>query len=272
MGSTGAPFPKRPRLRFSRSKTGCLTCRRRRKKCDESVPCNGCVSRGLECIWPEETQLIRDSTKPSPSSPFSSSSSSTSHNGPPGSLYGGAHAIQDASSPSTSVLLNNDRAAISRVRSNSCGSSTASFAVPNAVTSPTCLFLSRTLSPSPFRLEAMPPTSQLILHYYLQEGAAKLSPKPTQSNPFITQVLPRAMCDETLMRAVLALGGALLELKYDQSSPILQTAWGHYAQVLGDLRQTFQDLSATPCRQYLRLLLILVILAHAEVGRLIFCI
>ncbi|KAL6245741.1 hypothetical protein RBB50_006894 [Rhinocladiella similis] len=66
------------------------------------------------------------------------------------------------------------------------------------------------------------------------------------------------------MNAVLALGGTLLELNYDQSNPILQTAWGHYAKVLGDLRRTFQDLSAHPCQRYLRVLLVLLILAHAE--------
>lgn len=36
-----------------RSKTGCLTCRRRKKKCDETKPkCNTCVRLKLECEWP----------------------------------------------------------------------------------------------------------------------------------------------------------------------------------------------------------------------------
>ncbi|KAH6888503.1 fungal-specific transcription factor domain-containing protein [Thelonectria olida] len=34
----------------SRTKTGCWTCRLRRKKCDESIPaCSNCVSRNLDC-------------------------------------------------------------------------------------------------------------------------------------------------------------------------------------------------------------------------------
>lgn len=39
----------------SRCKTGCLTCRRRRKKCDESSypSCKNCLSNGLSCTWPE---------------------------------------------------------------------------------------------------------------------------------------------------------------------------------------------------------------------------
>lgn len=35
-----------------RVKTGCVRCRRRRKKCDESKPtCRGCARLGLSCIW-----------------------------------------------------------------------------------------------------------------------------------------------------------------------------------------------------------------------------
>lgn len=44
--------PAKPR---SRSRTGCFTCRRRKKKCDESsLPkCKNCIANKLECTWPE---------------------------------------------------------------------------------------------------------------------------------------------------------------------------------------------------------------------------
>ncbi|KAE8140069.1 fungal-specific transcription factor domain-containing protein [Aspergillus pseudotamarii] len=43
--------PKKPH-RF-RSLTGCLTCRRRKKKCDETRPkCMGCNRNHEQCIWP----------------------------------------------------------------------------------------------------------------------------------------------------------------------------------------------------------------------------
>lgn len=38
-----------------RTKTGCLTCRRRKKKCDESIEggkCQGCTRNFLDCCWP----------------------------------------------------------------------------------------------------------------------------------------------------------------------------------------------------------------------------
>ncbi|CAE6414701.1 unnamed protein product [Rhizoctonia solani] len=37
-----------------RSKNGCLTCRRRRKKCDEKLPvCSRCERSETQCIWPQ---------------------------------------------------------------------------------------------------------------------------------------------------------------------------------------------------------------------------
>nr|RBQ91658.1 hypothetical protein FVER53263_02340 [Fusarium verticillioides] len=37
-----------------RSRTGCFTCRKRKKKCDESKPiCSGCKRNKLDCVWPE---------------------------------------------------------------------------------------------------------------------------------------------------------------------------------------------------------------------------
>ncbi len=36
-----------------RTRTGCLCCRRRHKKCDELKPsCKFCISKGLKCEWP----------------------------------------------------------------------------------------------------------------------------------------------------------------------------------------------------------------------------
>lgn len=40
------------RRQSTRSKTGCTTCRQRKKKCDETHPtCNYCQKRGLSCEW-----------------------------------------------------------------------------------------------------------------------------------------------------------------------------------------------------------------------------
>lgn len=52
-----------------RSVTGCLTCRRRKKKCDETRPtCDACNRNFLECSWPQNV------TNKSKSKPFALSS------------------------------------------------------------------------------------------------------------------------------------------------------------------------------------------------------
>lgn len=48
----GAPFPQRPRAKYSRTINGCLNCRRRRKRCDEHRPhCIACQRNKLLCVW-----------------------------------------------------------------------------------------------------------------------------------------------------------------------------------------------------------------------------
>ncbi|KAF4440603.1 Transcriptional activator UGA3 [Fusarium acutatum] len=51
----GAPFPTKWRRNHPRSKNGCLTCRTKRKKCDEVKPvCSSCTRTGQECVWPTQ--------------------------------------------------------------------------------------------------------------------------------------------------------------------------------------------------------------------------
>uniref|UniRef100_A0A8H7N3N2 Zn(2)-C6 fungal-type domain-containing protein n=1 Tax=Bionectria ochroleuca TaxID=29856 RepID=A0A8H7N3N2_BIOOC len=50
---------KRPARARLRTKTGCLTCRQRRVKCDEALPiCQSCGSANRECRWPKPNDNI----------------------------------------------------------------------------------------------------------------------------------------------------------------------------------------------------------------------
>ncbi|KAK8438501.1 hypothetical protein ACI3LY_004821 [Candidozyma auris] len=45
---------KKPLKSYKRSSTGCLSCKRRKIKCDETKDrCNNCVARKLDCQWPQ---------------------------------------------------------------------------------------------------------------------------------------------------------------------------------------------------------------------------
>ncbi|KAL1580966.1 hypothetical protein MG5_00739 [Candida albicans P57072] len=51
------------KIKRTRSKTGCLTCRKRKKKCDENKPkCNSCIHLNKECIWPSKDNIISTDT------------------------------------------------------------------------------------------------------------------------------------------------------------------------------------------------------------------
>ncbi|KAG7876422.1 hypothetical protein KL938_004490 [Ogataea parapolymorpha] len=53
---SGKPKKETPPAK-RRVRTGCLTCRRKHKKCDENRPkCDFCTAKGLECVWPEEVK------------------------------------------------------------------------------------------------------------------------------------------------------------------------------------------------------------------------
>lgn len=43
---------KRPQVKRTRTRTGCLNCRRKKRKCDEGRPaCGSCIRRGQPCEW-----------------------------------------------------------------------------------------------------------------------------------------------------------------------------------------------------------------------------
>ncbi|KAJ3829958.1 hypothetical protein F5880DRAFT_1459682, partial [Lentinula raphanica] len=45
---------QRKRPKYTRSKTGCLTCRVKKIKCDEAKPtCARCLHGQRDCTWPE---------------------------------------------------------------------------------------------------------------------------------------------------------------------------------------------------------------------------
>ncbi|KAB5592718.1 hypothetical protein CTheo_3861 [Ceratobasidium theobromae] len=74
-----------------RSKTGCLTCKRRHRKCDETHPiCRRCVSSGLECYFAQRDNRVGITRSSGASTPefFSSSSASSSQFSPNGQFHG----------------------------------------------------------------------------------------------------------------------------------------------------------------------------------------
>ncbi|KAJ3482174.1 hypothetical protein NLI96_g7162 [Meripilus lineatus] len=94
--------PQRKRPKYTRSKTGCLTCRGKKIKCDETKPnCMRCTHGQRECTWPEGVPTRK---KPAPRKEQSSSQPSTPLESPvidarPSTA--GSSGVSDASTPPT---------------------------------------------------------------------------------------------------------------------------------------------------------------------------
>ncbi|KAJ7072090.1 hypothetical protein C8F01DRAFT_228606 [Mycena amicta] len=95
-----APPPRqepttRKRPKYTRSKTGCLTCRVKKIKCDEAKPsCMRCAHGQRDCTWPEgvPTRKRASSVKESPDS---------GSNGPSTASSTASPGISEASSPTS---------------------------------------------------------------------------------------------------------------------------------------------------------------------------
>lgn len=259
------------RKAFTRAKTGCLTCRERRKKCDELKPsCTGCTRNFIHCRWPVAQDAQRVSTRSRPQSTSSSSS------------------VRWKESESVSVLP------ISPISSGGETPSTGPFfdedsfssrdAPPPDLTvldvesdgqdeTPEAIIkwqpaLSSFISAE--RAVVLTPSSLLLLQHYLDATSTFLVAKPWSSNPFVTVVLPLAYSDDLLMHSVLALSGTHLSFKKGGDLDIQLATRQHYSLLLRNLRSIFASESAhDDVRRTLRLLLVLVILCHVEVNSLV---
>ncbi|KAI0344668.1 hypothetical protein BDW22DRAFT_1427351 [Trametopsis cervina] len=65
MASMSQPEPlQRKRPKYTRSKTGCLTCRTKKVKCDEEKPdCARCHASNRKCVWPDGLATRKRSTR-----------------------------------------------------------------------------------------------------------------------------------------------------------------------------------------------------------------
>ncbi|KAJ6153667.1 hypothetical protein N7470_006626 [Penicillium chermesinum] len=243
--------PDRERTRIVRVRTGCLTCRRRKKKCDEVHPiCGGCVRNDLGCQWPTTIPGRRNSGSPkdiptdaerrrsSPggsleelgivSIPGSASSrrlSSVSSIGAP-SAEGGDLVDLDGA-----TIL--DAEALHRKASvaNSIGN------IEEVVASPSMVghVVPRTLS----MLPGYDAESYQLLSHYLSTTADCMANGTTPINPFLVQVVPLAFTSDLLLQLVITQSAAHRAFRRrDESDSLAQS---HYTKSIRLFRKGVTD-------------------------------
>lgn len=248
-----------------RVKTGCLTCRQRRKKCDERKPvCTGCTRNFLECDWPNHV-ADKDGTLKAKNSPLRGDSP---HVKPPTSETGRArtqHTVFVLNCGLRAPAKQKPAEPLQTTIGENFGEHTTIDGVPDGSMAFWRGITSSFMSDD--RPVLLTRHSFLLLQHYMEDTACFLVPKVRTRNPFITHVLPLAYSDDLLMHAVMALSGTHLTYQQKDNLDIQLATRNHYSLLLKGLRLAFAEESRQPCaKRSLRLLVILVVLCHVEVS------
>ncbi|KAH7121461.1 fungal-specific transcription factor domain-containing protein [Dactylonectria macrodidyma] len=205
----GAPFPTKYRRGYSRSKSGCLGCRARRKKCDATKPnCATCSRINQVCIWPSAENSRQRRVRPDTESK--------------GSLQDEPSSDQPAAKRESWETV---------FRSIELG---MSFSTP------------KPFSPQPSlaygHVSHLSAVSRPFYQQYLDFTADMLSRGPSKDgNPFITYILPLAMSDSLVMECVLAIGGAHLSVNDPTARRLEVATRNHYACILAGLKTALSN-------------------------------
>lgn len=197
----------------ARSKTGCVCCRRRKKKCDEIHPtCGACEARGEECIWAIKTHktmnnagILKKKDKPPSTQNVdkvldkqeSKISPATSMSAP----------VNTSLSPVFKAILGSPgltgRDEIGDIPSSVMPYESNDFEfsdIPNILLSPSSTFS--------IYLDS---TGLRLLDFFEKKVARLLCISPESSNYFLKTFFSVAMSEESIMHALAAWGGVFSE-------------------------------------------------------------
>lgn len=237
--------------RFPRTRTGCVSCRQRKKKCDEVKPqCRACVRNKLKCTWPPHIVRIFG-LDPSARAPD------------------GAHTLEtrdgDSHYPGTNTALPSTPPASVASMDSSAPSSFANDCIEDSGNYVLSWSPELKAFLSPRRAWILLPESQILLSHYLNNTGPKLAPAPDV--PWISWLLPVAYNDDLLMNSILALSGVHLLYKLPNNHEIEHATYRHYSLAVQTLsRVVNDDTTLFEPLVLLRVALTILILFHYEVS------
>lgn len=200
-----------PKSTILRGKTGCLSCRRRRKKCDERKPtCRACERNALICGWPDKISrpITQIDTVPPSTREYTSSKIGMQ--------------INLSSDQSDVEAGDNTAPPLPPVR---CTELITEHVLPTSLSLKYTDFLSLRVLDHP--------QSRNLFEYYFYRTAKIMSPCQ-ESNPFLDRVLPIAMANDLVMQSLLVLSGI-----HQAEANLLEVSsvtWTHYTQAIKRLK------------------------------------
>ncbi|KAL3478227.1 fungal-specific transcription factor domain-containing protein [Aspergillus californicus] len=242
VGTAGQP-PAKKRCRREGAKwtrSGCLTCKRRRKRCDEAKPsCHGCTRLGLTCegygsMWAaslgptanvfkiEEPKRRGLSLSPTPS----------------------------INSPSSSVGQASSCSALSPCSAQSFVTSSPTIEQDN-IGGPNALD-----STAKNQLVVVPSPSRLISHlsnldthylqYHMEKGSKLLANLEIDENPLRSLIIPRALSSPVLMNALCALSAIHFSNRAQNGWSAENEGASYYINSMRELRTSLTNSHVRP--------------------------
>jgi hypothetical protein len=234
---------KRKRRFHARSKSGCLTCRTRRKRCTEEKPvCIGCSRNFLLCSWPS-----------SPKSNAWEESNLAAYTCPD---YGAdPEQLSDLHSRSSTepectsgcLLQAQDKPPLS-------------LGPGDAVD---CLLTLYT-APSNHPKTLTSPGERKLFQHFVESTSAMLAVRGHRQNPFVTCLLPLAMVHDSIMHAVIAISGSHYASSF-QDEALYTLGRQHYGVAIRSAKHQITRIAQGMCKQPLVLLALLLALCQFEV-------
>ncbi|PKY01271.1 C6 transcription factor [Aspergillus campestris IBT 28561] len=253
MLSVGSPAqaPARKRCRREGSKwtrSGCLTCKRRRKRCDEEKPsCRSCVRLGLSCegygsIWAKPlnpSDQVFQQYEPVPkrrridasASELGSSPASTREPSSPCSTVSTCPSIS-LSSPSDSNAIEIRTPSADNSDFDDVDTSRGKEVVPwNA--------------PVEFGLGILDPSGHMsnlshlethFLQYHMEQGSKLLANLDSDENPLRSLIIPRALSSPLLMKALCAVSAMHLANRSQDNLHAQTAAANYYIRTMSGIR------------------------------------
>ena len=231
-----------------RVRTGCLTCRVRKKKCDEQKPrCRGCTRNHLNCRWPreqtaseeDESVTRRDVEESTPARQTTS--------------RGCDREEQHANDPDTTSPTCNTTSLIGpRQRTPSApshdhlrsppqededygsGESSEILGISNVPHSRRGtgddIQALQTIAQNPSSFPDLDPECFELLSYYMSKTANSMGNGSTDTNPFLTQLIPLAFSSQLILHLILTQSAAQRAIEGPDATR--RVAQNYYVQTL----------------------------------------
>lgn len=235
---------------ITRVRTGCFTCRRRKKRCGEEKPvCSGCMRNKLSCEWPSDLSPRRayrpeshhgdrsSSVENVGDSPSPSLDGLTNHGGNDGWLKPAAPELPTSPVLSITSVENTNQETPSP--ENAVEAYPAWMPNVGEATGQELGLQRITIPRGTSLLPGYDAESYQLLNHYLSSTADCMANGSNPINPFLVQIVPLAFSSDLLLQLVLTQSAAHRAFRCHNDADAV--AHGQYTKALQRFRKGISD-------------------------------